>query len=993
MVMRLGIRGRLVMVMAGLSAIIALVLSVSAILQMRAAVETEARMKLSQVATVKGAALDRYLTSIDDDLGLRSRSPEVISALLAFDTAFTALEDPMSALHSAYITGNPNKAGEKDKLLRSESGLLYDAAHARFHPVLDDLQDVNGYYDVFLINTKGDVIYTVFKELDFATNLLSGEWRDTGLGKVYQAAMALDAAAPSVFVDFAPYAPSADAPAAFIARPVFASDGQRLGVIAFQMPIDVLNDVVSIKDGLGQSGDAYLVGSDGYLRTDSRKTPTNDILALKADTTALAGGFSGQTGFDDHIDIIGNPVLATFAPVTFLGTSWVIVVEQDQDELLATVQTSRNQQILIGLAAFAATLAVAWLIARSLSTPLVGLNHVVKQIAAKDFEATVPALARHDEIGGIARALDDFRQNLGQADRAARDAAFKGAAFESTGAPMLLTDLDLTILGANTAFFRLVSENMSDFGLQGSKLTLDMIAGRTVSCLNFPPAEIVAVVNDHSRLPIKKKIALGQSYIGLLIDLVRAKDGTVIGYVFDIKNQTFQMMSETVIRAIDGQQCRIEFGPEGEVTSVNELCCALIGRAENRLMGQPGRSLLTLEGPSEGAQDVWQGALIGQGTQGRFRMQTAEGVLILEGMLSPVPNQDGKTTGCLFLGVDVTESRRAIEAAERRKAEEARENALVVRELGTGLQRLAEGDLSVFIEKPFAPAYASLRQDFNETAERLRKAMLIVVQSAQSIQSEAVVVSGAVSDLSQRTETQAATLEQTAAAVAELSKTLRSSVETGIKAAKIAESTVEIATSGQKTARDAGSAMDQIELSSRQVAEFVALIDEISFQTNILALNAGVEAARAGEAGKGFAVVASEVRSLAQRCIEAADDIRGKIGSSAKHIKHGVTLVSTMAKSLETIATSVEGVANQVRGMAQATADQSIGLTEINTALSHLDQVTQQNAAMAEETNAAVQSLSGEASALNETTARFVLGKDAARPTAGPTQDETRLAS
>jgi methyl-accepting chemotaxis protein len=271
--------------------------------------------------------------------------------------------------------------------------------------------------------------------------------------------------------------------------------------------------------------------------------------------------------------------------------------------------------------------------------------------------------------------------------------------------------------------------------------------------------------------------------------------------------------------------------------------------------------------------------------------------------------------------------------------------------------------------------------------------MMMVVQSAQTIGAESVGVSGAVSDLSQRTETQAATLEETAAAVAELSKTLKSSVETATKAAKIAEATVEVATSGQSTAREAGSAMEQIELSSRQVAEFVALIDEISFQTNILALNAGVEAARAGEAGKGFAVVASEVRSLAQRCIQAADDIRDKIGASAKHVKHGVTLVSSMAKSLETIASSVEGVAGQVRGMAQATADQSLGLMEINTALSHLDQVTQQNAAMAEETNAAVQSLSAEASLLNETTSRFVLENTGPSSANQSQRQEARLAS
>lgn len=974
---RFGIRGKLVLVMIGLSALIALSLSLSAIYAMRGAVESEARMKLGQLAQVKAQSLERYLAGIENDLGLHARKPEVVAALEEFSAAFKGLSDPMATLQKAYITDNPNPAGVKDQLLAAPSGTAYDVLHARYHPVFDDLQNVNGYYDVFLINAEGDVVYTVFKELDFATNLLKGQWRDSGLGAAFRAAMESDASSPSAYADFAPYAPSADAPAAFIARPVFSADGTRLGVIAYQMPIDVLNSVISVQDGLGKTGDAFLVGADGFLRTDSRKTPTNDILAAKLDLSRLSDGFEAKAGIDDHIDITGAQVIGNYVSVSFLGTPWIIMVEQDQDELFAQVETSRNQQILIGLVAFGVTLVVAWLIARGLSRPLQGVNRAVEKIALKDFDTVVPAMARHDEIGGIARALDAFRLSLGQAEIEAKDAAFKGAAFDSTGAPMLLTDLDLTILGANSAFFRLVNENKVDFGLEGPDLTHDHIAGRNVSRLNFPPMEIVAAVSNHANLPIKKKIPIGKSYVGLLIDLVLSKDGTAIGYVFDIKNQTFQMMSETVLRAIDGQQCRIEFEMDGTITSANAMCCALLAEREDRLIGRTGPSLLALDDQVGTAGDIWNAAMLGRSTQGRFRLDAGLGARIVEGILNPIPDQDGGTKGFLFLGVDVTDSRKMIEAAEHQKAREAEDHALVVHELGAGLQRLAEGDLSARIEVPFAPTYASLRQDFNETAESLRQAMLIVVQSAQNIGAEAQSVSGAVTDLSQRTETQAATLEQTAAAVSELAQTLRASVETATGAAKIAETAIDIASTGHLTAQDAGAAMAQIEVSSRQVAEFVALIDEISFQTNILALNAGVEAARAGEAGKGFAVVASEVRALAQRCIAAADDIRAKIGSSSKNIQHGVSLVATLGKSLETIAASVHSVASQVRSMAKATSDQSIGLTEINTALSHLDKVTQQNAAMAEETNAAVQSLWAEAGGLNETTARFDLGQGA----------------
>ena len=983
MIGHLGIRGKLVLVMVGLSAVISVTLSLSSIVQMRTAVEAEARMKLVQVAAVKGDALARYLSMIENDLGLQSRSPEVITALGAFSAAFAQKGDPIGALQRAYITENPHPAGQKDLLHHAATGTAYDDVHARYHPVLDDLQNVNGYYDVFLIDPQGNVVYSVFKELDFATNLMTGAWRDTGLGDVFRSAMELDAAAPSAFSDFAPYAPSADAPAAFIARPVFAANGTRLGVLAFQMPIDALNAVVGVGDGLGKTGDAFLVGQDGLLRTDAGKTPANDILATKVETSHIADGFAGRAGNDDHRDMIGVDVLSAFVPVQFLGTPWVIMVEQNHDELFAGVNVSRTQQMLIGLCAFGVTLLVGLLIARGLSLPLVGVNRAVEKIAAKDFEAKVPALTRRDEIGGIARALDAFRQNLGAADIAAKDAAFKGAAFESTGAPMLLTDLDLKILGANTAFFRLLAENMTDFGLTGPALTQEMIAGRNVTFLNFPPAEIVALVGDHTKLPIKKKIPMGNSFVGLLIDLVQAKDGTAIGYVFDIKNQTFQMMSETVLQAIDRQQIRLEFSLDAKVETVNALCCSLLAVREERLRGRSGQTLLVPEGQNGASSDIWGAAMAGQSTQGRFRMQAEGGVQVVEGMLSPIPDQDGQTKGFLFLGIDVTQVRQEIEAAERLKAQDAADNACVVQELGAGLQRLAGGDLSTQITADFAPSYASLRQDFNETADRLREAMLIVIQSAQTIRAEAHGVSGAVSDMSQRTETEAATLEETAAAVSELSKTLRASVETGIKAAKIAEGTVEIASSGQSTAREASTAMAQIELSSRQVADFVALIDEISFQTNILALNAGVEAARAGEAGKGFAVVASEVRALAQRCIQAADDIRAKIGSSSKNIQHGVTLVASLGKSLETIAGSVQSVASEVRAMAQATSDQSGGLIEINAALAHLDKVTQQNAVMAEETNAAVQALATQAGALNDTTDQFDLGAAAAPAAAG----------
>jgi len=307
--------------------------------------------------------------------------------------------------------------------------------------------------------------------------------------------------------------------------------------------------------------------------------------------------------------------------------------------------------------------------------------------------------------------------------------------------------------------------------------------------------------------------------------------------------------------------------------------------------------------------------------------------------------------------------------AERERLSEAQRS--VVDGLTIGLNRLSEGNLAQSIEEEFGAEYELLRTNFNETVEKLHETITIVVDTAESIRSRSREISQSSEDLSRRTENQAATLEETAAALDELTSSIRSAAESAKEVEVIVRSARSEAEESGKVVQGAVTAMTEIEHSSEQISQIIGVIDDIAFQTNLLALNAGVEAARAGDAGKGFAVVASEVRALAQRSSAAAREIKTLISASTQHVGRGVEQVGRAGTVLENIVSRVTHISTLVSSIASAAVKQSTGLAEINLGVTQLDQVTQQNAAMVEESTAASQSLNQEASGLSELVSQF----------------------
>ncbi len=327
------------------------------------------------------------------------------------------------------------------------------------------------------------------------------------------------------------------------------------------------------------------------------------------------------------------------------------------------------------------------------------------------------------------------------------------------------------------------------------------------------------------------------------------------------------------------------------------------------------------------------------------------------------------------------EAERARNAAAAAAA--AAELATVVDQLGSAMIGLAGGDLTCGVSQAFAGKYEALRSDFNSAVARLCETMTVITEKSISIDQIAQEVSQSSRDLARRTEHQAASLEETAAAVDQIHATVLRSAAGAEKARESVASAKRDAERSGEVMREAMRAMTEIEQSSRQIGQIVGLIDEIAFQTNLLALNAGVEAARAGEAGRGFAVVAAEVRSLAQRAADAAKEIKTLISGADRHVGVGVGLVTEAGQALEQITSQVARIEGIVREISASAEDEATALGEVKSTVNHIDQMTQQNAAMVEQSTAASQLLSEEAKGLSDMIARFKTGARPERSGAG----------
>ncbi|WP_248304847.1 methyl-accepting chemotaxis protein [Devosia sp. FKR38] len=411
------------------------------------------------------------------------------------------------------------------------------------------------------------------------------------------------------------------------------------------------------------------------------------------------------------------------------------------------------------------------------------------------------------------------------------------------------------------------------------------------------------------------------------------------------------------LAAIGKSQAVIEFSPTGDILTANENFCSALGYQLGEIKGRHHSMFVQPAMVSSPEYREFWAAL------GRGQFQAAEYLRIGKGgkevwvlaSYNPIFDLNGKVAKVVKFATDITGRKRAVS------------------DLGEGLARLAEGDLRCRIEQPFGADLEPVRMAFNDTVERFSSIVAQLRSTSSTLKTATGEILSGANDLAERTTKQAAAIEETSAAMEQLAGTVNENAKRAEQAnakARIVSHTAE--ESGEVMAQ-ANTAMDRISSSSSKISNIIGMIDDIAFQTNLLALNASVEAARAGDAGKGFAVVAVEVRRLAQSAAGASSEVKVLIEQSANDVKDGSRLVADAAGKLTSMLSSARENTELMNAIASASAEQSNAIAEVTTAVRQMDEMTQHNAALVEQTNAAIEQTEGQASELDRIVEIFVI--------------------
>ncbi|WP_257884186.1 methyl-accepting chemotaxis protein [Sulfitobacter sp. CW3] len=725
-----------------------------------------------------------------------------------------------------------------------------------------------------------------------------------------------------------------------------------------------INDLFSqFEEGTGGSFISYVV-----VRTDG-----TTVAEYGSDTDAALADFA-RSAIGAETRLVSKQTQEIAFPLLFGKTRNVgaFAMRWSADPLVDFLADTQLKSLIatgiIGLIAVVATfLAFHGIILR----PMSALTKTVEALRHGDFKAEVVSAARHDEFGTMGKAVEHLRADLENAAEGAREASFKREAFNNSSAALVLAYQTGEIFAVNPAFEELCQNRITQFQSYFPDFDPKDVVGRPLELFHVLSNKMLEDIGADDGAAFATTITMDDVRISLKIKPIRDGEDNKIGFVLEWQDVTNVWKSTALINEINATQLRAEFSPEGLLLDENKIFSATIGRPK----GMQGSATLASLMSSD-AEDLVSKLKKGRSFIGKMVFRGIDGSdVIVEGSITAVIGTDKKPYRLFLLGRDITEVTQAAEQAQWDRAELSHERAKVVDALRVAFKRLRDGHLHVNLSEPFADRFEELRQDYNNAVGQLCQALRGIASRAETIRNESQDISGTTEVLSRRTEGTAATLEQAASALDDLTAAVRGTAEGAQKADSIvAEAKINAQKSGVVVLKTV-TAMDEISTSSKKVASIVKVIDDIAFQTNLLALNAGVEAARAGEAGRGFAVVASEVRALAQRSSEAATEINGLIAQSVAQVKIGVDLVGETGKSLEEIATSVHDISTQVSEIAISASQQSLNLEEINSSVTKLDQSTQQNAARLEETTAASDALKREAAALVETIYHFQLAE------------------
>jgi methyl-accepting chemotaxis protein len=531
--------------------------------------------------------------------------------------------------------------------------------------------------------------------------------------------------------------------------------------------------------------------------------------------------------------------------------------------------------------------------------------------------------------------------------------------------------LDGTILTANENFLGALGYTLDEIAGKHHRMFVDPIDAQSAEYRQFW-ADLAA---GKYQAAAYRRIAKGgrEIWIQATYNPVFDKAGKpvkVIKFATDITAQKNEAADhEAQIAAISRVQAVIEFNLDGTVRDANDNFLATLGYRLDEVVGKHHR-MFCEPGYTTSAEyaQFWDRLRGGEYVAAEFQRFGKGGKEIwIQASYNPILDAQGRPVKVIKFATDIT---------ERKRAEG------IIAHLTSSLAKMAEGDLSGRIDIEFTGQYEQLRLAFNQSLTRLFDIVTGLQKTSRSLKTATSEILSGANDLSERTTRQAATIEETSAAIEQLTGAVQQNADRAATASQKAQAVSASATEGGAVMNEANAAMAAIETSSGKISNIIGLIDDIAFQTNLLALNASVEAARAGDAGKGFAVVAVEVRRLAQSAAQASSEVKVLIEASASEVKNGSRLVGQAAEKLLTILSGAQESSGLIDSIAHANKEQSFSLSEVATAVKQMDEMTQHNAALVEQTNAAIEQTEAQASELDGIVDVFKIGNEGAPPIA-----------
>ncbi|MPQ76581.1 methyl-accepting chemotaxis protein [Hydrogenovibrio sp. JE_KL2] len=771
------------------------------------------------------------------------------------DKLFSEMDSSAISAQYLYLASNPYPVGQKNKMLTAKKDESpYSDFHSLNHAYFNRYLKNFGLFDIFVISNDGRVGYSVYKNLEFGTDLNKGPWKNSGLAQAYRMAKKLKKG--EVYLeDFALYTPFYDAPSSFIATPIFDDDG-RQGTLVFQLPLDKITQVMSVRSGMGKTGESYLVGPDGLLRSDTHLDTSHfnvvnafrDPSKYTIKTPQVEQAIKGQKGVMETTNYLHESVLSAYAPIDILGKHWEMIVDVNTKEDFASLtQYMKLIMIVTGIILIALIL-VGVALSHSITKPILKISEFIRTVGKTGDFSLKAELKSKDEIGEMAKAFNEMTGDL--------SAIFKEINFV----------VDQISKGQ---FQHKISGEFS-----GDLATLKTGVNTSVEMIEKTMNVIRTALENLEKGDFETKILV---------------DGDIQG--------GFQKILSNLASAMSGLNLII-----------NEI---------NQVMREVKHGNFNHRSESE-----------------------AKGEL-------------------KYLQNNINVSLDALQSAfsEIRQVVEAQ----------------AKGDLTQMIQGDYPGDLGILAKDLNDATQASQIALHQVSLNVQSVYDSAQEIARGSEDVSYRTQNQAAALEQTVATMEQMNSAVAQNAENAHSAAQKAEMTAKTTEEGRVVMQQLQSAMMEIAESSQRIPAIIELIESIAFQTNLLALNAAVEAARAGEQGRGFAVVASEVRTLAGKSTSAAHDIKVLIEDSVSKVDSGTKLTHSSMEFLDKIHMSIKEVNSVVADISHATAEQSMGIKQVNTSMMSIDADNQQNAALSEQTASAADGLKEMAEKLEQSISQFQL--------------------